>query len=102
MVDMTANDHTINMDPRRQNRPRRSGGGSSSNNNKDHNGEDPALSFPLKLHAMLEDAESKGFANIVSWQAGNKSFKVHDINSFGGDIMPMYFNQTKFKSFQRQ
>jgi hypothetical protein len=68
--------------------------GSSSN--------DEGLSFPLKLHAMLDDAETKDFSHIVSWQPGNKSFRVHDVNAFGGEVMPQYFNQTKFKSFQRQ
>jgi HSF-type DNA-binding len=85
---------------------RRGSGSNNNNNNNANNGnasnEDHGLSFPLKLHAMLEDAESKNFGHIVSWQAGDKSFKVHDVNKFGLDIMPMYFNQTKFKSFQRQ
>ena len=66
-------------------------------------GEDnSSLSFPLKLHAMLEDADNDGFSNIVSWQAGDKSFKVHSADRFANEIMPRYFNQTKFKSFQRQ
>jgi hypothetical protein len=51
---------------------------------------------------MLDDAETKDFSHIVSWQPGNKSFRVHDVNAFGGEVMPQYFNQTKFKSFQRQ
>ncbi|KAG7363742.1 HSF-type DNA-binding protein [Nitzschia inconspicua] len=110
---MTAN-NLANMDRRtQQHQERRLNGSRSSrtnnnaHNNNNHNNaarnaDDHGLSFPLKLHAMLEDAESKGFANIVSWQAGDKSFKVIDVNKFGSDIMPMYFNQTKFKSFQRQ
>jgi hypothetical protein len=31
-----------------------------------------------------------------------QSFKVHDIEGFIMDILPQYFDQTKYKSFQRQ
>jgi hypothetical protein len=62
-----------------------------------------AISFPMKLHVMLEDAEIKGFQDTVSWQSGGKSFKVLDVTRFSGEIMGLYFHQgTKYKSFQRQ
>jgi hypothetical protein len=61
-----------------------------------------AISFPMKLHVMLEDAETKGFQDIVSWQSGGKSFKVLNVARFSGEIMGLYFHQTKYKSFQRQ
>jgi hypothetical protein len=35
-----------------------------------------ALSFPCKLYALLEDAESRGFDDVIGWQSGGKSFKV--------------------------
>lgn len=61
-----------------------------------------ALPFPMKLHGMLEDSERLGFEDIVCWHAGGKSFKVMDTTRFQNEIMNGYFNQTKFKSFQRQ
>jgi hypothetical protein len=60
------------------------------------------LSFPCKLFAMLEDAEEKGFRHIVSWNAEGNGFMVHDASVFLKTIIPQYFNQTKYKSFQRQ
>jgi hypothetical protein len=61
-----------------------------------------ACHFPWKLHQMLEDAEIEGTTSIVSWLSDNKSFKVHKQEEFVGQIMPRYFDQTKYKSFQRQ
>jgi hypothetical protein len=58
--------------------------------------------FPWKLHAMLETAESDGFTSVVSWLPDNRSFKVHDTQTFVSLISSRYFEQTKYKSFQRQ
>jgi hypothetical protein len=58
--------------------------------------------FPWKLHKMLELAEDEEFEGIVSWLPGGKSFKVHDAKSFVQNIMPNFFQQSKYKSFQRQ
>lgn len=63
------------------------------------------LSFPLKLHVLLSDATKMGFEDIVSWQpstSGQTYFKVHKPEEFASRIMRAYFNQTKWKSFQRQ
>ena len=51
---------------------------------------------------MLDDAEKKGFDNVVSWLPCGLGFKVHIPSQFTANIMPTYFNQTKYKSFQRQ
>jgi len=59
-------------------------------------------SFPWKLHDMLEDAEAKGFEDIVSWMLDGLSFKVHKVEEFVEQVLPMYFDQTKFESFRRQ
>ena len=67
----------------------------------DANGETQS-SFPLKLHAMLEDAHRRGFSDVVSWHESGKSFKVHQPEEYATRIMRSYFNQTKYKSFQRQ
>lgn len=58
--------------------------------------------FPWKLHDVLEDAERKGFTHIVSWTMGGRAFKVHNQKDFEQKIMTEYFNQTQYKSFQRQ
>ena len=58
--------------------------------------------FPIKLHELLEDAERMGFQDTVAWQSGGKSFKVLQKDLFSSAIMGRYFNQTKYKSFQRQ
>jgi hypothetical protein len=51
---------------------------------------------------MLEDAEEKGFDDIVSWNKDGDGFTVHNKDRFTKEIVPIYFNQTRYKSFQRQ
>jgi hypothetical protein len=57
--------------------------------------------FPWRLHIVLDAAEREGFSDIVSW-IDDSSFKVHDAERFVDEIMPRFFQQTKYKSFQRQ
>ena len=57
--------------------------------------------FPWKLHVMLEDAERENNQHIVSWDTEGKSFKVFKVEEFVSQILPRYFNQTQFRSFQR-
>jgi hypothetical protein len=61
-----------------------------------------SLSFPMKLHKMLEEASKLDLENVVAWQPGGKSFKVLQPQRFAAGILHNYFNQTKYKSFQRQ
>lgn len=58
--------------------------------------------FPMKLYTMLQESEEKGWEDIVRWAPNGLSFFVHDVDRFMKDVLPTYFNQTKFKSFQRQ
>jgi hypothetical protein len=51
---------------------------------------------------MLEQVAINGSHNIVSWQPHGKAFRVHQPEVFARTIMPRYFKQTKYKSFQRQ
>jgi hypothetical protein len=60
------------------------------------------FSFPGKLRLLLEEAEKVGFGDIVSWQPGGESFKVKQPERFEKEVLRSYFNQTKYKSFQRQ
>lgn len=60
------------------------------------------LPFPLKLQELLADASARGWKDIVSWQFHGKAFRIHKPIEFVSMVMPRYFQQTKYKSFQRQ
>jgi hypothetical protein len=95
------NDHTNN--PKRKKLPRRTTASSSYPNTRIQNSKKSnAMSFPRKLHAMLENASAKNLEDVVSWQPGGKSFKVIQPQRFANEIMKNFFNQTMYKSFQRQ
>lgn len=57
--------------------------------------------FPIKLRAMLAETEAKGLSHIVSWEMEGTAFRVHEPEEFVKQIMRQWFNQTKYKSFQR-
>ena len=59
------------------------------------------VSFPAKLRLVLEEAEAMGLQNIVSWEMNGTAFRVHKSDDFVEVIMGRWFNQTKYKSFQR-
>ena len=59
-------------------------------------------SFPLRLQRMLDKLEAEGKGDIVSWLPHGRAFMVHDPERFVEELMPVYFNQTKYSSFQRQ
>jgi len=61
-----------------------------------------ALTFPLKLHVMLEDAKKCGFEQTIAWDSNGKSVLIQNTVEFTNTIMPLYFKQSQFKSFQRQ
>jgi hypothetical protein len=61
-----------------------------------------ATPFPWKLHDMLESVDKDGFAHLVCWQPHGRAFMVKDVKTFVDQVMPIYFNQSKFASFQRQ
>lgn len=64
--------------------------------------QDDETAFPFLVYDLLEDAERLGFANIVSWVRNGSRFAVHDREKFTKHILPAYFKQSQFKSFQRQ
>ena len=51
---------------------------------------------------MLTDVEKVSNQDIVSWQPHGKAFCVHKPSEFVKLIMPRYFMQTQYKSFQLQ
>jgi len=53
--------------------------------------------FPVKVYEMLEDADSKGFAHIVSWNSPGDGFMVYKKDSFINQIAPLYFHLSKYK-----
>jgi hypothetical protein len=61
-----------------------------------------SVSFPLKLHDVLDQVEADGLANIISWQHHGRCFAIHKPKEFVNHVMPTYFRQTKLTSFQRQ
>lgn len=60
------------------------------------------FAFPFKLHSILESSGKSGQESIISWLPSGKAFKIHKPKEFADVIMPQYFNQTKYRSFQRQ
>jgi hypothetical protein len=61
-----------------------------------------SVSFPLKLHQVLDQVEADGLSHVVSWQPHGRCFVIHQPKEFTDHIMPHYFRQTKLTSFQRQ
>jgi hypothetical protein len=53
------------------------------------------------MYDMLEEAETKGHAHIISWCNGGRAFKIHKPDHMI-QILKGYFYQTKYKSFLRQ
>ena len=60
------------------------------------------LPFVWKLYEMLEGVEQSGEEHIVSWIQNGRAFRVHKLDDFVKNIVPTYFKQSKYKSFQRQ
>ena len=58
--------------------------------------------FPVKLHRMLEGNAANGLEHIASWQPHGRCFVVHNQQEFVDLVMPDYFSQSKYPSFQRQ
>ena len=80
-----------------------------SNSISDDINSDPSIAkggvstpFPWKLHIMLEAIDKEGDTSIVSWLSHGKAFIVHKPKDFVSEIMPKFFQQSKYASFQRQ
>ncbi|KAL7521480.1 hypothetical protein ACHAWX_006155 [Stephanocyclus meneghinianus] len=58
--------------------------------------------FPMKVHRMLDQTKAEGLASVVSWLEHGRAFKIHKPQVFTEVIMPRFFNQSKYTSFQRQ
>ncbi|CAB9496758.1 shock factor protein [Seminavis robusta] len=62
----------------------------------------PEVSFPARLHYMLNELEKDGLSHIVSWQPHGRCFLVHDKKKFVDLVLRNWFRQSKYPSFQRQ
>ena len=59
--------------------------------------------FPFCLYRLLEQAEAdQSLGSIISWLPNGLGFEVHNKEKLARDVIPFYFNQNKYKSFQRQ
>lgn len=61
-----------------------------------------SASFPLKLHCILDKLESEGSDDIISWLPHGRAFLVSNVDRFVEELMPQFFNQSRYASFQRQ
>jgi len=61
-----------------------------------------SMSFPIKLHAILDQVEEDGLSHVISWQPHGRCFLIHKPKEFTDYVMPKYFRQSKLTSFQRQ
>jgi hypothetical protein len=61
-----------------------------------------AVSFPAKLHVVLDQIALDGYDHVISWQPHGRAFAIHQPKVFTEKVMPKYFRQSKLTSFQRQ
>ena len=56
--------------------------------------------FPYKLFDMLEQtASNPDYDEVVSWSEDGRSFIIGNRNIMMEDVVPKFFNQTKYRSF---
>ena len=55
--------------------------------------------FPEMLYRLLQQ---DNHPQIISWLPDGKSFKIHKRNDFEQYLLSSYFDDIKFRSFQRQ
>jgi hypothetical protein len=58
--------------------------------------------FPVKLYKLLEEVEQVGEESVIGWSSDGLKFTVYQPKVFAQTWMIRYFNQSKYKSFQRQ
>ena len=58
--------------------------------------------FPLKLHTILEQAESDGNEDIISFSSDGTKVILHKPTVFAKQIMKRYFRSERYENFDRQ
>jgi hypothetical protein len=64
-----------------------------------------SVPFPQKLYEMLdyvETSDETGLADIIRWQPHGRCFIVRKPKEFADIVLPRFFQQKKYASFQRQ
>lgn len=56
-------------------------------------------SFPIKMHALLSKPE---LSDILAWDSHGRSFRILKPRQFEAEILPRFFDHSKFSSFTRQ
>lgn len=51
---------------------------------------------------MLSELQKDGLDDVVSWQPHGRCFRVHKQKRFVKEILPLWFRQSRYQSFQRQ
>jgi HSF-type DNA-binding len=46
------------------------------------------ITFPMKLHQLLQDASQNGYDHIISWQEHGRSFQIRQRKDFVKTILP--------------
>ena len=71
-----------------------------------HQRKAPKEQFQTKLYTMLElaGAQCLGYSskNVVAWLPHGYAFRIFDEARFMEEVVPMFFKQTKIRSFYRQ
>ncbi len=61
-----------------------------------------STAFPLRLFAMINEAETVGHTHILSWLPNGRGFTIHDEGLFLDEVLPRYnFKASKITSIQR-
>jgi HSF-type DNA-binding len=61
------------------------------------------VTFPSKLHGMLDYAKETGKCGVLSWLPHGRAFLVNDKERFVTEVLPLFFRLQKvYASFQRQ
>ena len=68
-------------------------------NEKEQQQQQQQQTFPFKLYEMLEYARASGVSSSISWLSDGTGFVIHNKDAMMNDLTPMFFNQTKFRSF---
>ena len=62
----------------------------------------PATLFPAKLYNMMLYVQEHALEDIVSWELDGHAIRVNKPKELAARLLPMFFKQTRYKSFQRQ
>ena len=59
------------------------------------------VQFPGKLHDLMKHVESENLCHVISWACNGRAIMIHNPEKLV-KLLPLFFGQTKFRSFQRQ